>query len=216
MRIWQPVTHSAPLFRAVGINTVPVAGVLVGSWGAPTAVTIYLIETFVLLALIALRIAWAGPTAFVTARGDTQSRTEFIRGFLTLGVAFSVGAGVFNAFFVWKIFDGAITWRGVGISLLVLLVLEGMALLGDRVLRRQADQRIAELWALRGLRRVFVLYTGIWFGFMALLWGPQWFLAPFMALKILMDIGVALEQAHAAITGKPVMPPQITPQMRRR
>jgi hypothetical protein len=192
-----------PLLRTAGLNAVPILGVLLGGWEPPTALVIYLAETVLLIAFTAVRIALFAPARLETQNGATQSRAEFNQAFLLLAGSFTFGALVFNAFALWRIFDLTITWSALLTGLPILIGIELLALAGDWIFQRQADQAEAEAWVVRCLRRVFVLFFAVFGGFIAAAWGFEWFLLPFIALKVLMDIGIAAEQALGVLRRNP-------------
>lgn len=192
------IQTAIPLVRITGLNAVPAMGVWLGGWEPPTAVVIYLAETLLLVAFTALRIALFAPERLVTQNGGLQSRAEFNRAFIVLAGSFTLGALVFHAFALWQIFDLAITWRALLTGLPILIGIELMTLAGDWVFRHRADQTEAERWVIRCMRRVFVLFFAVFLGFLAAMWDFEYFLLPFIVLKVLMDVGIAAEQMLGA------------------
>lgn len=197
------VSTITPVFRAAGLNAVPALGVFLGGWEPVTALVVYLAETVLLVAFTTLRIALFAPERLETGNGGTQSRAEFIQAFLLLAGSFTFGATVFNTLALWRMLDPAITGRALLTSLPMLIGIELLALASDRLFRRQADQALAEAWVIRCLRRIFVLFFAVFGGFIAAAWGLEWFVLPFIALKLLMDFGIALEQALGALRRAP-------------
>lgn len=191
----------AGLFGAVGINAVPVTGTLAGGWPPETTLAVYLVETLLLVAIIAVRLRLLAPERLETQSGKMQSRAEFIQGFLLLCGGLSVGAAIFNAFFLSRSINIDITIRALGASLPVFLGVELLILAGDVLLMRRASQPVAEGWAVRGMRRIVVLFFAVWLGMAAALFAMDWFIWPFIGLKLLMDVGIALEQALAHLRG---------------
>lgn len=191
----------AGVFGALGINAVPVAGTLAGGWPPATTLVVYLAETVLLVAIITLRLRLLAPERLETEGGRTQSRAEFIQGFLLLCGSFTAALSVFNGFILARSagLDLAVTLRALAASLPVFLAVELLILLGDVVLLRKATQPQAEGWVVRGMRRIVVLFFALFLGMAATIFDIGWYVWPFIVLKLLMDVGVALEQALGII-----------------
>ncbi len=197
-----------PLLSGIGINLVPIGGLLLGGWPPETTMAIYIVETALLVAVIGLRVRLLAPTRLRTASGASQSRSEAIQAFLLLTGGFTFVAAIFSAFFLARTIDLALTLRALAYSLPIFFGVQGLALAADLLLLREASQAQAERWMLGGMRRGCVLYGAVFGGMLAALFGFSAYVYPFIALKLLMDLGVAAEEALARIRGVPPPLPQ--------
>lgn len=196
------VRASVPLLTGAGINAVPVAGLLFGGWPPETTMMVYIVETALLVAVTALRLRLLAPARLVTMSGRSQSLAEAIQGFLLLTGGFTLAGAVFSAFFLARTIDLELTLRALATSLPVFFAVQGVALLADLLLLRQVSQAQAERWMLPGMRRGCVLYGAVFGGALAAVFGFAAYAYPFIALKLLMDVGVALEDAGLRLRGE--------------
>lgn len=205
MRAGRVAKAGVPVLSALGINAVPVSGLVFGGWAPETTLVVYIVETLLLVLVTALRLRLFAPLQLVTANGATQSRGETIQGFVLVTGGLILAGAVFSAFFLWRAVDLAATQHALMISLPVFAAFQGMGLLADLVFMRQPSQAVIERWMLPGLRRGCVLYGAVVFGTLGAVSGLTFFVYPFIALKVLFDIGGAIEEGMARLRG--VVPP---------
>lgn len=206
MGLGKLIRASVPVLAGVGINAVPLTGLLVGGWPPETTMAVYIVETALLVGFTALRLQLLAPAQLQTSSGRLQKRAEAIQGFLLLTGGFTFAGAIFSAFFLSRTIDLALTWRALTASLPVFVVVQVLALLADLLLLRQVNQAQAERWMLPGMRRGCVLYGAVFGGAFAALFGFQAYAYPFIALKLLMDVGVALEDAGVRLRDEPSSP----------
>lgn len=199
-------TLATPVLGALGMNAVPVVGLVWGNWPLPTAMVVYLAEALLVVACTALRLRLLGPERWKTPDGKLQSRAEQIQGFLTLGGAFWAGAGVFLIAITVKarMLDLDLTMRALGPALLWLAAIQLLGIVADLLILRRVAQEQAETWIAQGLGRVFLIYLAVFAGvFLAIFFQAAWFVVPFMVLKLIVDVGGPLQFALSTARGLP-------------
>jgi hypothetical protein len=208
------------VLRALGIGGVPAAGYFGAGWSLGTLLLLYWLETILVTLVVALLILrhrratrtaghWnAEYTVTTTRRGRTTTRTAnttFLKSFLGVMVPFTAAHGVFVLVFAFLVFpdqlgpgarvsldalaDGL---AGIGIFLLASLLLD-LPGIGQRPFRWV--DRLAQ----RAQGRMFVTHLTIIFGAgaMAVFEAPLAFLAVFVVLKALLDLGGLLPDREA-------------------
>lgn len=200
----QIVRAGVPVVSGVGVNAVPVAGALFGGWPLETTMAVYILETALLVAVTALRLRLLAPKQFVGMSGAMQSRGEVVQGYLLFTGGLVLGFGLFSMLVVGRNLDRELTWQAIRASLPAIAFWQALALLADLLLLRRADQALAERWMLPGFRRGCVLYGAAFLGGVAVQFDTAAFLYPFIALKLLFDLGGAIEEARARLRGAPL------------
>lgn len=198
---------SVPVLSGAGMNAVPVAGLVFGGWPPETTMAVYVVETALLVAVTALRLQLLAPARLQTKSGKSQSRAEAIHGFLLLTGGFTLAGAIFSAFFLSRTIDLDLIGRALAASVPVFLAVQGVALVIDLLLLRQVTQAQAERWMLPGMRRGCVLYGAVFGGALAAGFGLGAYAYPFIVLKLLMDVGVAVEEAGVRLQDEPSSTP---------
>lgn len=195
----------AGVVGALGINAVPMAGALAGRWPPATTMVVYLAETLLLVMIIVLRLRLLAPERLQVQGVHMQSRDECVQGFLLLCGGFTTVLSIINGFILARAadLDLATTLRALASSLPVFLAIELLILLADVVLLRQATQPQVEGWIVRGMRRAVVLFFALFLGMAATIFDVGWYVWPFIMLKLLMDVGITLEQALGIVQRAP-------------
>lgn len=200
------------VLRALGIGGVPATGYFGAGWSIGTMLLLYWLETVLVTAVVAVLILlhrhrtrkaghWNATSRVTTSRnGRTTTRsgkTTFLASFLGVMVPFTAGHGVFVAVFAFQVFPQEIgpaarvspdaLARGmIGITLFLLA-----SLLLDLLGIGQRPFRWVERLAQRAQGRMLVTHLTILFGAaaMAVFDAPLAFLAVFVGLKALLDLG---------------------------
>lgn len=198
--------------RALGVSGVPATGYFGAGWSLGTLLLLYWIETILMSAVVSALIVlhrrrtrkaghWNSSYTVTTTRGGkTTTRsgdTTFLKGFLSVMVPFTAAHGLFVCIFAFLFFpqeigpEAGVSFDAlanglvaIGIFLLVGLLLD-LPGLGERPFRWVESQ------ANRAQGRMFVTHLTIIFGAgaMAMFEAPLAFLAVFVALKSLVDLG---------------------------
>jgi hypothetical protein len=197
------VRASVPVLSGAGMNAVPVAGLVFGGWPPDTMMAVYVVETALLIVISALRLQLLAPARLETTNGKSQSRAETVQGFLLLSGGFTLAGAIFSAFFLSRTIDLDLTRQALVASVPVFLAVQGVTLVIDLLLLRQISQAQAERWMLPGMRRGCVLYGAVFGGALAAGFGLGAYAYPFIALKLLMDVGVALEEVGVRLQDEP-------------
>jgi hypothetical protein len=195
MDITQMARASVPMVAGIGVNAVPIAGTFWGGWPPETTMAVYILETALLVAVTALRLRLLAPERLVGLSGATQRRNEAIQGYVLFTGGLVLAFGLFSALVVGRKLDPELTWQAIRVSLPAMALWQGIGLLADLLLLRRANQALAERWMLPGLRRGCVLYGAAFLGAVVIQFNAAAFLYPFIALKLLFDLGGAAEEA---------------------
>jgi hypothetical protein len=199
----------------LGINAVPAVGVFAGGWPPETAMLVYLLETFTMIGLSALRVRLLAPAreetpqpaspllvgATVTTPAGSRilsgnkprDRRQILEGFLVVSFGFSAASGVFIAAFLFLFLKAPIAASDVATGMVTILAFQLFELVADLLLWRRLSLGQAETLLLQSLRRTFVLYFGVFAGVCGAAYAESWFVMPFIALKTLMDVGIQVE-----------------------
>lgn len=225
------------VLRALGISGVPATGYFGAGWSLSTLLLLYWIETVLVTLVVSVLILvhrhrtrkaghWnAESTVTTTRKGRTTTRTRkttFLVSFLQIMVFFTAGHGVFVAVFVLQVFPqeigpaarvsvAALTDGLVAIALFLLASL----LLDFRGIGERPFRWVERL-AGRARGRMIVTHLTIIFGAtaMSVFEAPLAFLAVFVGLKSLVDLGgllpdreARLSAARTAEADEQVLPP---------
>lgn len=164
-------TRLTRLFELVGVNSLPVVGVIAGDWTSATALTLYWAENLVASGLIALRLwlhrRWTAPAPTAT---EFVPRATAPSAFLTMALPFTLAHGLFLAVIlalVMKRGPDLETLRG---AFVMLLAVQGVAFGFDLwTLERWPAPRVtAQADHLMG--RVVIVHLSIIFGMFLFAW----------------------------------------------
>jgi hypothetical protein len=200
----QMVRASVPVVSGIGVNSVPIAGTFLGGWPPETTMAVYVLETVLLVAVTALRLRLFAPERFVDLSGATRPRSDAIQGYVLFTGGVALGFGMFSALVLGRNLDPDLTWQAIRVSLPAFALWQGLSLLADLLLLRRADQALVERWMLPSMRRGCVLYGAAFLGAVAIQVNVAAFLYPFIALKLLIDLGGAVEEALARLRSAPL------------
>ncbi len=222
------LVYSLPrVLQVLGVNAVPVLGVLVGGWSTATALVLYWFENLLSTLLVALRVVrhrrltrkrghWMATLSATSnrARGGagkkSEAKPDFLRDFLGISLIFTLAHGVFLGAIVFlmlpesypeaAIVDVTALWHG-------LLVVAGFLVVGTLMdLTGIADRPFSWVKGMadRVLGRVVVHLTivlGMWT--MAWLDGPRGLFLVFAAFKTLVDVSTLATSPSEVAPEKP-------------
>ena len=192
--------------QAVGINAVPIFGVVAADWSVETAMLLYLLENLIGIPLAALLVRLLAPAREDLPGMRVRHRREILHTYLLVALSFSLGSAIFILFVIYRASNGQFdltgVWTGLGaISLFALL-----GFLVDLVFMRPLSLPRAEKVLERSLGRIFLLYLAVFVGMFLAVFGLASFFIPFVVLKTLVDIGYlfqAFSHPRAAVTSMP-------------
>lgn len=209
----------ARIAQTLGLNALPVAGVLGDWWSSGTALALYWIEGVVVIVLISARIAlhrrWTrkaghGFQGHFRSSTETQRATQrpgsFLSSYLIIAIPFTLAHGLFLGVLLFMLTHNrpdlgiavnAASLRTGGLGMLCFLAL---GFLIDLVSLRHQSFRWLERMTERALGRIFVVHLTIIFGVgaLALFDAPMGLLGVFAALKALVDLGSIMPHKELA------------------
>jgi len=205
----------ARIAQTLGLNALPVAGVIGEWWTSGTALALYWIEGVVVIALMSARIAlhrrWtrkAGHGVQGHFRASTEQQRahqrpgSFLGSYLIVAIPFTLAHGLFLGVLLFMLSHNrpdlgisvdAASLRIGGLGMLAFLALGFVIDLAS--LRRQSF-RWMERMTERALSRIFVVHMTIIIGVgaLAIADAPMGLLGVFAVLKALVDIGAFMPQ----------------------
>jgi len=208
------------VLRALGVGGVPAAGFFGAGWSMGTLLLLYWLETILVTLVVSVLILrhrrvtrkaghWNSEYTVTTTRmGRTTTRTgntTFLKGFLVVMVPFTAVHGLFAALFAFLVFPeelgpaarpslGSLTDGMIAIALFLLAgLLVDLSGIGKRPFT-WVDRQVQ-----RAQGRMIVTHLTIIFGAaaMSLFQAPLAFLAVFVGLKSLLDLGGMLPDREA-------------------
>ena len=203
--------RAARLLQIVGINAIPIGGLLVGDWSAATALLIYWFETLLGAMFVVLRMVthrrltrkagyWyaplqdESPAPRATGKGKARRapliRNNYIAEFArTVGV-FTVAHGLVLAFVTAVALKSSPDWTSLAIGMLGVLGFQGVSLAADLVHIGEQPFTWTQELARRYLGRVVIVQLaiigGVWAA--ASFDRPTSFFAVFGVLKFVVDL----------------------------
>lgn len=219
MRARIPAVSVSPVLTALGSNSVPIVGFVWAEWSTATTLVVYFLECLLLIGLTVVRVLWMTAPDSVfrgsdhqvrgnfavrtpgTKRTHTlstgnvpQSRRRFLESFLLIGGGFLGVSGVFAAVVIFLMVGIPVDWDAALLGLGIIVVMQLAGLVADRLVLGLVSTAYAEAWAMQSLGRIFLLYLGVFAGVVGAVVGGWSFLAPFMALKTMTDVGGVVQQ----------------------
>jgi hypothetical protein len=190
----QALNQSVLALSSLAINLVPLYGMLVSQWARTTTLALYFCEGVTLLVLTYLRLRFFLPAREEKPGSKPRVRREVIQGYLAfVGMGMFV-IGVFLSVILFMLLKTTIPFSYLGPALLVIVVFQLIAFLSDFLLVRPASFDQGDLWIHQSMQRFAVLYFAIFIGLALGVFNADWVFYPFVALKILVDVGSPLEQ----------------------
>lgn len=196
MRVERLIGAGVPLLAVTGMSGPIAVGFIFGAWATATAVAVYIVETVVLVAFTGVRLWLLAPERLASIDGKLRPRAEAIQGFVLLSGVLAVFSAIFGAIALAATLDVDQILTALRAAIPLFALTQALALLLVLWLLRRGDQAVAERWMLPALCRGCILAGSIWLSMLALLAGFDWFATTFLLLKLMMEIGVALEDVH--------------------
>ena len=200
------------LAQLLGLNAVPVVGVVAGGWSNATALVLYWCETLILAALIAVRIElhrqathkrghYLAMQVSTSTYGGPMTRRQAVLPysvfFLLAAVLCALVQGIFLLFMLrqGKLLDG-VRLDDLQLGLRATALLAGLGLLIDLWGLSSRPFAWIDAISLRVARRMLIVQLVIIVGVVAVGWlgAPEAILVGFVVFKLLMDIGSQLPE----------------------
>lgn len=204
-------TRWTRLVELLGVNSVPVVGVLAGEWSSATALTVYWIENLVASVLTAGRLAlharWRDPSADPDVAAESSFACRRPGPFLATTVPFSIAHGLMLVAVFALVLNVAPDAGHLRQAAVALVVMQGLAFGVD--LWTLADWPVARVneRADHLTGRVVMVHLAILIGMVAFAWlhRPGAFFAFFVGCKLLADATALLPRVDP---GTPDRPPR--------
>ena len=186
---------------ALGINLIPVAGLVWSHWTAETMMSFYLLETILAAPLVALRIHWLAPLYEERANGKVYTRRELLAGYGVFVAGFLLASAIFMAAFFFMILKVSLDFAVLGDGLRRLVPFLLISFVADLALRRPLTMPQAERLAEGSMGRVALLFLAVFCGIWLAGIEDRWFVWPFVALKTVVDVGGSIQFFAAQVRG---------------
>lgn len=179
----------------IGINFVPLEMWLDESFSGENLMIVYAIES-----LIALLIGIFFVFLFAPVRDDSsklKTRKEVFKLYLTLGLGFTLAAGIFIAAFVFLVLKAKVDFQSIQTAILWIFGFQIVLFAADMSMLRPLNLLQAQLYLNRSLGRIFFLFLCVFIGLFVALFADKFFVLPFIILKTLIDIGETVQNFRA-------------------
>lgn len=209
-------TRLTRILELVGVNSLPVVGVIAGDWTSATALALYWAENLIAAVLITGRLwlhrRW---TAGRVVDGAPAPTVTAPAAFLTTALPFTLAHGLFLAVIFAIVMKVAPDFATLRAAVLALAAWQALAFGVDLwTLERWPAARVtAQVDHLMG--RVVVVHLSIIAGMLIYAWlDTEWaFFSFFAGMKLLIDLGSLVPRAEPGATSAP--PPWLSAVMRR-
>jgi hypothetical protein len=150
---------------------------------------VYFLENLVTVAVTTARVHFLAPAREDIPGEKPKDRRSMLQNFLVVALGFSLVVGVFLFFFIFLILKAPIAAADVVSGIGWIIVFQLVGLIADLSLWRRMSLDLANTFLEQSLGRVFLLYLAVFAGLCAAAYTNAWFVIPFMALKIMVDVG---------------------------
>lgn len=175
----------------LGINFIPLEMLLYKNYSSETTMVVYALENVLAIILAVIFILLCAPRTDRTAK--IRTRKELLQVYLLSSVGLSVGSGIFLSLFIFGIMRADVTFPAVAEALAWIFGFLILEFVGDFIMLRPLSLVQADNFLTRSIRRVFLLFLGVFLGVFLAAFGNKWFVAPFIILKTLADIADQIE-----------------------
>ncbi|HEX9960815.1 MAG TPA: DUF6498-containing protein [Pyrinomonadaceae bacterium] len=175
----------------LGINFIPLEMLLYKDYSSETTMVVYALENVLVIFLAAVFILLFAPRRDQT--GEIKTRKELLQVYLISTLSLTAGSGIVLSVFIFGILRADVTFSAVAGAVAWIsgfLVLEFIA---DFMMLRPLSLAQADNFLTRSVRRVFLLFLGVFLGIFLAAFVGSGFVAPFIILKTLADIGDQIE-----------------------
>ncbi len=199
------------LAELLGVNSIPIVGVLAGDWSSATALSVYWFENLIAALLIAARVAlharWRDRGQDPAAAPGSSFAPKTVGAFLGTAIPFTLAHGAFLALLFAMVLGLMPDLADLRRAIILLIVMQGLAFGVD--LWTLADWPVARVneRADHLLGRVVLVHLSIIVGMFLLAWleRADAFFAFFVGCKVLSDATSLLPRVDS---GTPGAPPQ--------
>lgn len=175
-----------------GVNAIPLLGVWGYGWSWENAISLYMVENFLMIGLATLFVGWFAPAVESPPGLRMRRRSEVLSTYLIVALTFALGSSLFLVLFLFVMprkMPDLVTLRTALLGILPFLLL-GFGY--DLFTLRPLTLASAEKYLERSLGRVFLLFLAVFCGVWLAAVKQNWFLLPFAVLKTMVDVGERL------------------------
>lgn len=177
---------------------------LYGNYSGETTMVVYALENVLAIFLATVFILLFAPRRDRTTKIGT--RRELLQIYLISSLGLSAGSGIFLSLFIFGILRADVTFPAVAEALIWISGFLALEFIGDFIMLRPLSLAQADTFLHRSIRRVFLLFLGVFLGVFLAAIVDIWFVVPFVILKTLADIADQIE-IYQGFRGKiPVNP----------
>ena len=174
------------LISVLGINFIPLEMWLYRDFSSETTMVVYALENILAIFLASVFVLLFAPPREQTAK--IRTRKELLQVYLISSLGLSVGSGIFLSFFIFGILRANIAFSAVAEALVWISGFLVLEFIGDVIMLRTLSLAQADTFLNRSIRRVFLLFLGVFIGVFLAALDAKWFVVPFVILKTLADI----------------------------
>ena len=206
------------LAAMLGINAIPAGIVLVGGNSAATAMVLYFLENLVWVILAAVRVRILAPaddrayaslgydTVKITVNGVPRPERQILRNrrvlisdYLLMSFVFSLGAGLFLFLFLFVLGNTSVPGSVILAGMEGIVAFQLLHLIADLLLLGPLTPPQAEGLLRQSMGRVALIFLAVFIGVFLAAANISWFVIPFVVLKTITDLTVAIQNSTARI-----------------
>lgn len=175
----------------LGINFIPLEMWLYKNYSGETTMVVYALENVLAIFLATVFIFLFAPRRDQTAK--IRTRHELLQIYLISSLGLSAGSGIFLSLFIFGILRADVAFPAVAEALVWISGFLVLEFIGDFIMLRPLSLAQADAFLNRSIRRVFLLFLGVFLGVFLAAIVDTWFVVPFVILKTLADIADQIE-----------------------
>jgi hypothetical protein len=179
------------VISVLGINFIPLEMLLYKDYSSETTMVVYALENVLAIILATAFILLFAPRTDQTAK--IRTRKELVQVYLLSSVSLTIGSGVFLSVFIFGIMRADVTFPAVAQAMIWICGFLVLEFIGDFIMLRPLSLAQADNFLTRSIRRVFLLFLGVFLGVFLAAFGNKMFVMPFIILKTLADIADQIE-----------------------
>jgi hypothetical protein len=179
------------VISVLGINFIPLEMLLYKNYSSETTMVVYALENVLAIFLATVFILLFAPR--LDRAGEIRTRRELLQMYLISTISLTVGSGIFLSIFIFGILRADVTFPAVATAFTWVAGFLALEFIGDFIMLRPLSLAQADAFLTRSVRRVFLLFLGVFLGIFLAAFVNSGFVVPFIFLKTLADIADQIE-----------------------
>ena len=179
------------LISVLGVNFIPLEMWLYKDYSSETTMVVYALENVLAIILATVFLLLFAPRRDRTAK--IKTRKELLQVYLLSSISLTIGSGIFLSVFIFGIMRAEVAFSAVAGAMTWISGFLALEFIGDFIMLRPLSLAQADNFLTRSIRRVFLLFLGVFLGIFLAAIAGRWFVAPFIILKTLADIADQIE-----------------------